>query len=68
MHYIIPMKTTTLQIRLNQQEKEAFERAAELSGISLSAWVRERLRSTSIRELENAGIKVPFVNRLQLNG
>jgi uncharacterized protein (DUF1778 family) len=60
------MKTTTLQIRLQPTEKEAFERAADLSGIALSAWVRERLRTAAIRELENAGETAPFVRRIPL--
>jgi hypothetical protein len=60
------MKTTTIQIRLQPEEKEAFEKASELSGIALSAWVRERLRSAAIRELEGAGMAIPFVPRVPL--
>ncbi|MGO4871002.1 MAG: DUF6290 family protein [Roseiarcus sp.] len=58
------MKTNTLQIRLQDAEKEAFERAAELAGISLSSWVRERLRAAAIRELEGIGQTAPFINRV----
>lgn len=60
------MKTSTIQIRLQPEEKQAFEEAAKLSGIALSAWVRERLRSAAIRELEGVGIPVPFVERVPL--
>jgi uncharacterized protein (DUF1778 family) len=60
LHYIFLMKTDTLQIRLQSDEKQAFENAAELAGIALSAWVRERLRSAARRELTDAGHKVPF--------
>jgi uncharacterized protein (DUF1778 family) len=60
------MKTETIQIRLLPAEKEAFERAAELAGIALSAWVRERLRLSAIRELESAGFSVPFVQKVPL--
>lgn len=60
------MKTTTLQIRLHPNEKEAFERAADLSGIALSAWVRERLRTAAIRELESVGQTASFVQRIPL--
>jgi len=60
------MKTMTLQIRLQPREKQAFEEAANLSGIALSAWVRERLRTAAIRELEGAGNPVPFVERVPL--
>jgi hypothetical protein len=60
------MKTTTLQIRLQPEEKQAFEEASELAGIALSAWVRERLRPAAIRELEGAGRSVPFVRWVPL--
>lgn len=60
------MKTETLQIRLRPDEKEAFEKASDLAGITLSAWVRERLRLAAIRELENAGVQVPFVKKMPL--
>ena len=53
-------KTDVMQIRLSPQEKEGFQLAAELSGISLSAWMRERLRRAATRELEDAGQQVPF--------
>lgn len=56
----------TLQIRLRADEKQAFEEASNLSGIALSAWVRERLRAAAIRELEGAGKSVPFVQRVPL--
>jgi hypothetical protein len=60
------MKTTTLQIRLHPAEKEAFESAAELAGIALSAWVRERLRAAAIRELEGIGRSAPFIRPIPL--
>lgn len=53
-------KTDVMQIRLSPQEKEGFQLAAELSGIALSAWMRERLRRAATRELEDAGQQVPF--------
>jgi uncharacterized protein (DUF1778 family) len=60
------MKTTTIQIRLRPEEKQAFEEAAEIAGIGLSSWVRQRLRSAAIRELEDVGRSVPFVQRIPL--
>lgn len=48
------------------QEKQGFIEAAELAGIPLSSWVRERLRLAAIRELENAGRKIPFVKPIHL--
>jgi uncharacterized protein (DUF1778 family) len=57
------MKTNTLQIRLQPDEKQAFEMAAKLSGLALSAWVRERLRRSAAAELESAGREIPFYLR-----
>ena len=66
----MPMKpkSEVLQIRISDLEKEGFELAAVLAGISLSSWVRERLRLASIRELEGAGRKVPFVPEVYTGG
>lgn len=61
-------KNEILQIRISDSEKEGFELAASLAGISLSSWVRERLRLTAIRELEGAGRRVPFVPEIPLGG
>jgi hypothetical protein len=68
LHYIFRMRTTQLQIRLQPKEKQAFETAAELSGIGLSAWVRERLRRVAIRELEEASRAIPFLDEGAKNG
>jgi hypothetical protein len=62
------MKREILQIRISDAEKQGFELAAALSGISLSSWVRERLRLTSIRELESVGRRAPFVDSIPLGG
>ena len=61
-------KATNLDIRVSGEEKEGFELAAALAGISLSSWVRERLRLTAIRELESAGRRVPFVPEINIGG
>ena len=52
-----------LQVRLEAAEKEAFTTAAQLAGIDLSAWVRERLRSASRKELAVVGERVAFLDR-----
>jgi hypothetical protein len=54
-------KTERLLVRLDGLEKDAFESAANLAGIPVSAWVRERLRWAATRELQNAGREVPFL-------
>ncbi len=57
------MKTDILQLRLLPEEKEGFQKAADMAGIALSAWVRERLRSAARRELTESGEQVPFFKR-----
>ena len=61
-------KTETILIRLTADEKDGFLTAAELAGIPLSSWVRERLRLAAIRELESANRAVPFVAHIPLGG
>ncbi len=53
-------KREFLQVRVDDAEKKAFANAAELAGIAVSAWVRERLRQCAARELEAASQPVPF--------
>jgi len=61
----IIMRSALIKIRATQTEKEAFERASSLAGLSLSAWVRERLRRTVIRELTEAGIQIAFLQVME---
>ena len=61
-------KTEALLIRLMVSEKEGFQIAADIAGISLSSWVRERLRMAAIRELEQSGRKVPFIPEIPFGG
>jgi hypothetical protein len=46
------------------EEKTAFERAAELRGMSLSAWIRLHLRKASSDALKEAGERAHFLPRL----
>jgi uncharacterized protein (DUF1778 family) len=55
------LKGIRLDMRLEPAEKEGFRMAAELSGLDLSAWIRERLRRVAKKELEEAGKEVPFI-------
>lgn len=58
-------RTERIEFRLDAAEKEAFASAAEIAGIPLSAWMRERLRRAARRELEEANESVPFLkNRI----
>lgn len=52
-----------LHIRLQPLEKQAFTDAADLAGIDLSSWVRERLRRAAVRELEDAALPIAFLVR-----
>jgi len=54
-------RTEYLELRLTEGEKRAFTEAAQISGISVSTWVRERLRRAVIRELEEAGRPATFL-------
>lgn len=54
-------KTKFMKLRLTPEEKHGFQMAADLSGISLSAWMRERLRKVATSELESAGRSIPFL-------
>jgi uncharacterized protein (DUF1778 family) len=60
-----PNKTRAeyLEVRLDAAEKQAFREAAELAGLAVSAWVRERLRTVAREELEKAGRVAPFLSQ-----
>jgi uncharacterized protein (DUF1778 family) len=55
------IKGIRLDMRLEATEKQAFRDAAELAGLDLSAWMRERLRAQARKELEGAGKPVAFL-------
>jgi predicted HicB family RNase H-like nuclease len=57
-------KTDNMLVRLQPTEKEAFQDAADIAGIPLSNWVRERLRRAAIRELEAASQPIAFLRHL----
>jgi hypothetical protein len=57
------IKGIRLDMRLETAEKAGFRAAAELAGLDLSAWIRERLRRVARDELEEAGQPVPFLRK-----
>jgi len=66
-YYIYSMKKDEqVLIKLSTKEKEGFKRAAELSGIGFSAWARQVMRSAAIKELQNAGEKIIFLDPVPL--
>lgn len=48
-------RATQLKVRTDLMERGGFERAAELTGVSLSAWVRGVLREAAERRLAVSG-------------
>jgi uncharacterized protein (DUF1778 family) len=54
-------KTDQLRVRLGKPELAAFEEAARLSGLSLSAWVRTACREAAEARLAKAGQKAGWV-------
>jgi len=58
------IKEEYMELRLFAVEKEAFNRAAQAAGLSLSAWVRERLRRIAKKELEEMNLPVAFLDHL----
>jgi predicted HicB family RNase H-like nuclease len=53
-----------LLVRLSDDEKSAFEIAAELAGINMSAWARQKLRLAAAKELRDADRPVPFLKEV----
>lgn len=53
-------KTAAHLLKMSPDEKEGFTNAAQLAGLTLSAWIRERLRLTAAQELKTAGNDVPW--------
>lgn len=58
-------KLEVLFFRLNPEEKQAFKDAANVSGIPLSAWVRERLRQAAIKDLDAVGHPISFFKKIK---
>lgn len=54
-------KSASLLLRLTESEKRTFADAADLAGIPLSMWIRERLRRRATVELEEAGRPIAFL-------
>lgn len=53
------LRDANLLVRLQPAEKKAFQDAAELAGIPLSAWIRQHLRNAAIRELREKAGAIP---------
>jgi head-tail adaptor len=58
------VKSSWLEVRCEESEREAFRAAAEAAGLGMSAWIRERLRRAARKELEDMNLPVAFLDRL----
>lgn len=56
-------KEKQIIIRVSEEEKQAFELAAEISGVGLSAWARQQLRTATIAELKTVGETPAFLSK-----
>ena len=54
------LRSESLLVRLEAKEKKTFQSAADLAGVPLSTWVRERLRRIAVRELGKASRPIAF--------
>ncbi len=57
----VSMKDRKVIFKASEQEETAFKKAAELSGLTLSAWIRNKLRIEAKKELLEAGKEVDFL-------
>lgn len=53
-------KDEIIPLRVSPEEKEGFNRAAEIAGMTLSAWIRQHLRKASVKELGAVNEKAKF--------
>lgn len=51
----------SLALRMEPAEKQAFKDAADVAGVPLAVWMRERLRRAAVRELEEAARPIAFL-------
>ncbi len=59
-------KDSQFLIRVSETELEGFKRSADIAGVGLSAWARQRLRAAAIKDLQELGEKVPFLQPISL--
>jgi hypothetical protein len=53
-------KTDIARLRLTPDEKNAFQEAARIAGVSFSTWARQAMRRAAIREFHDAGRRLDF--------
>jgi hypothetical protein len=55
-------KSKSILLRLEPREKQGFGEAADVAGVPLAVWIRERLRRVATAELKEAGRPSPFLD------
>jgi hypothetical protein len=58
-------KTELIQVRVSALEKQGFEQAASDDGLSLAAWIRQRLRHVCREDLQKNGRRIPFLSGVE---
>ena len=49
-------QTERIHLRTESEEKAAYEQAAEIAGLGLSDWIRNRLNAAAKREIKRAAL------------
>lgn len=60
------VKTEYIEMRVEQSEKQTFRDAADAAGMSMSTWIRDRLRRAARKELEDLNRPVAYLQRLPI--
>jgi len=55
-------KSESLLLRLDPSEKQGFTDAAQLAGVPVTVWIRERLRQVAAKELQSAQRPIAFLD------
>ena len=55
-------KSESILLRLDPAEKAGFTEAANVAGLPLTVWMRERMRRIAAEELRASGKAVPFLH------
>jgi uncharacterized protein (DUF1778 family) len=58
------VKTEYIELRVEQTEKQTFRDAADAAGMPMSGWIRDRLRRSARKELEDLNRPVAYLGRL----
>ncbi len=57
------VRMAVMQFRAAKLERETLEEAAQVAGIGVGTWMRERLLRAAVRELEEVGRVAAFLKQ-----